>query len=214
MSSVNLFGDLLKSLFVSGKNPLSSESGKLPARFLGLVMEVKGELALLNWQGEPFYVKIEVPVKKGELLLLELKEEKDAKRIYRVLARSTPTEKDELIEWDLFLHEKVNTPLYIKARYFPRRKGNSNEPADKPCLELSIKTQNLGLITLSVLTLAKPYKCRFIVERKEFGEVVESSLRLLLEQSAERLPVEFLPYRVCPPELLPGSASVFLDKKA
>ena len=130
------------------------------------------------------------------------------------MARSTPTEKDDLIEWDLFLNERLENPLYLKARYFPSRKGNSNELADKPCLELSMKTQNLGLITLSVQTLSKPYRCRFIVERKEFGEVIERSLRLLIEHSTERIPVELLPYRVLPPELFPGNANIFLDKKA
>lgn len=216
---------LLKNLRISEKNAaITSAKQKLPAQFVALVKKVGKELVLLEWGSSTFYAGIEVPVKEGELLLLKLREESQGKQFYRVLARSSAEGRSaETMIWHVFSGQEGKTqPSLFKVRYAQQQRGRGySDEADGPSLEIGFQTQNLGFIVVRVSSFAKPYVCRLLVEKAEYGELLQPSLAAFRDQlDEEALPINLLPYKIVSANIFPSwsmgekESSLFLDKKA
>jgi alpha-D-ribose 1-methylphosphonate 5-triphosphate synthase subunit PhnL len=57
-------------------------------KILALVKDIKKGYALLNMQGRDILAKVDIPVKKGEYLLLQFKGLHGEKHLFKVLERS------------------------------------------------------------------------------------------------------------------------------
>lgn len=216
--AMNLIAGILKNFLNNKEVELNNNSMKLPEHFLAVVKKIQNEFALIEWKGKIIPVKLEVPVKEGELLLLQLKKESEDKQFYRILARSPAEIKDsEAVSWQVMLNlrEKI-TPFLLKVNYYQYKKRDFPDEQKGPSLEVGIQTRNLGFVVLRVSSLTKPYHCRFLVTEREKGELLEKGLPELTEHLKKKgIPVKILPYKVVlPAEIDEIKLSSLIDKRA
>lgn len=214
---IGALGSLIKSM-IKDSRPGAGETSKLPPEFVARVIKGEAEGTLLEWRGKSIPVKAETPVKEGEKLLLQLKEEGPDRQHFRIMARS-PGEKGDSqeVNWHVLLSPGVEKQsLALKVTYYRRQKRDYSDEPRGPSLEISVQTGNLGLVTLRVSSLKGPYTCRFLVENREKGELLQAGLELLVAELGKKdIPVKILPYKVILPwEREKGYTSLFLDRKA
>ncbi len=221
---LSLLAGIFKNLVVEKSSATGSNDStalKLPVKFIAIIKKINQELALLTWKGKSFYVQIDTPVKENELLLLQLKKESQGKQFYQVIARS-PAEGENscTTSWYVFPPQRENTPPlpFLKLNYFQHQKRNYDDEPTGPSLEIALQTRHLGFIILRFSSFTSPYTCRLLVEREDYGTLLQSSLSLLQEQlEKQSLPIIFLPFKVISSpnkKTDETELNLFLDKKA
>lgn len=186
-----LFRDPVLNRLASGKT--IQPRPEIPKSLVAKVTALKGEAAVLRWEGGNFTAVLNARVSPGETLLLEYNGMKDNRSHYRIMARfpgsnesNTGAIRGETPEPFLFgimpgvANQEGHAPALV--RFLPRGK---QQPAEKtepePFLELFIDTENFGLVLVRFFyhSGGKKLECRFVVESREAGEA--------LQQEAERL---------------------------
>ena len=157
----------------------------LPERMVAQVKETKKEMALLRWEGKTFKARVDVPVKKGEYLLLHFKGIEEGKRYYQVKARSFepviqngsryPTQ-------HMLLQNSYGIPFPLIYRYYEDRErkqgANREDDAQKETvvLDFIVETQNLGLIIIRISRKQGCYCIHLLVESEDQGKKLYESL--------------------------------------
>ncbi len=193
------------------KEKPSLPQSSLPERLIAQVKESGKELAVLRWEGRTFTARIDVPVKKGEYLLLQFKGTKEGKLYYKVQARSYEPFVQEGTRHPtqhLLLQNSHGMPFPLIYRSYekPEEKQEENrstgEAEETPVFDLIIETRNLGFIILRLSRKQGIYYLCLLVESEEQGRLLHESLETLQQSLLEALQELSLNVRMKPWELL------------
>lgn len=223
-----LLTDLFNSL-TARKISAAKHSGQeeqrvklFPVRVIAIVKETDRNHALLRLDGREILARIDIPVKRGEYLLLGLKGFLEGKTCFQVLQRSLQPimpEEETLLSKPLLVHylEKGEpVPIVIKYYLEPEDEKNSKEndfevPHKRKKFDFMIETENLGLVVLSIERIKNRYLGKILVESQESKVILESKLKGLnnvLAAAAKELNLHF---EVSNCEIMP--AAVTHEKK-
>ncbi len=172
MEAINSLALLVKNMLKA--DSISTGSGKIPSIFKAVVKEVDGNSILLAWQNQTIKAKLETTAQKGETLVLQLKEEKDGQLFYRVLARFVEEQQYNSTGWQVLLTPTGNKkPSFLRVQYYSSSKGG--ETPGSTCLDIVFPTHSFGFVGIRFFSLQKPYPCCFLVEKEEYGKVLQNS---------------------------------------
>ncbi|MEW5784986.1 MAG: hypothetical protein AB1767_07945 [Bacillota bacterium] len=184
---VNILYALLQNLLSTNRmaEPSLPREG-YPASLEARVVSVKGELALLRWDGGTFTALLNAPVVPGETVLLEYLGLKQERCHYRILSRYTSAAAGESSSRDnqaplifgLILGFDGDHPAPALLRYHPRNMRPENLTGDNdPILELFVETENIGLVAVRFTQKKGRLGCHFFVETAGAGEALEREAR-------------------------------------
>ncbi|MDO9534784.1 MAG: hypothetical protein Q7J85_05510 [Bacillota bacterium] len=141
----------------SGQGGQEEKPVKLfPVKVFAIVKAIDKNHALLRLDGREILARIDVPVKKGEYLLLEQKGFQEGKTYFKVLQRSLQLillEEDILLSKPLFVHDLgKGQPVPIVIKYYLEHKDENSRKENsfdvphkiKKC-DFMIETENLGV---------------------------------------------------------------------
>ncbi len=160
----------------------------LPERMVAQVKEPKKQWTLLRWEGKVFAARVDVPVKKGEYLLLRFKGIKEGKLFYQVQARSFEPifqEGSRYPTQHILIQNSFGIPFPLLYRYYEEKGKNQNEDhQDDPqseiiVLDFAVDTQNLGLIILRISRKQDCYFISMLVESEDKGQRLKESLEII-----------------------------------
>ncbi|NLP36694.1 MAG: hypothetical protein GX357_03480 [Firmicutes bacterium] len=161
----------------------------LPNVLTAEVKEISGKAVILRWQHKLIHAVLETKVKEGEKLLLQLTDEKDGLKYYKVLARYSEDIDPNIGWYTLQLPEQEMNPPFIAVK---KQKKSANTPF---WLDIVLPTANMGIVGVRIYSLQKPYPCSFLVENKEYGKLLtDSALSWLAAVNGEELPLELKPF--------------------
>jgi len=183
-----LLRDLLQEK--SEISPKVNDNKPLPDR---LVAQVRDSLdkstVILRWEGRDFRCHVDTPVKKGEHLLLQLKEWSGNKQLFKVLERSFDPlflEGDRAPITSHLLHhgyKEIPLPLLLRIQkyiseqeddaYSSHEKTENNETVS---FEYIIETDTLGVVIIKIEKQRQYYTGRLMVENKKTGKLLEKEL--------------------------------------
>lgn len=141
---------------------MGSNSAK--ARFWATVLEAGDGQALLDVQGERIPVKVEVPVAKGERLLLERGEIRDDRLPWRLIQRINPH--DGVLQPEnqggfiYFSQEQARHPYFLSVTDDKSRQGGA-------CVRswlFSIHTETLGIVAVAATAAGTTYSVAVLAE--------------------------------------------------
>jgi hypothetical protein len=167
----------------------------LPESVVARVTAMKGDLAMLRWQGGNFSASLNAAVTPGETLLLKYNGVKEGRSHYRIMARfpvgadqaqGPARETGEPFLFGLMpaeTNKKHSTPALV--RFMPDQ-GKKNEAYDsrEPLLEIFLDTENFGLVLIQFFFLQKDrLECQFVVESPEAGKALQSEAERLIAEA-------------------------------
>jgi len=190
-----LFRDPVINRLTSGKTVQTRAD--IPESLVAKVTALKGEAAVLRWDGGTFTAVLNAEVTPGETLLLSYKGMKEGRSHYRIMARF-PGGKDlnsaaiggESSESFLLgimpggVKQDGQTPALL--RFYSRgNQQRAEELESEPLLELFIDTEHFGLVLVRFFYYpgGKKLDCRFVVESKEAGEALQHEAERLIEEA-------------------------------
>ncbi|NLC11631.1 MAG: hypothetical protein GX767_05195 [Firmicutes bacterium] len=168
-----------------------NSSGSLPERFSAKVKEIIQGQALLVRGEQVFAAKLDVPVKKGEYLLLQFMEQKDGHLYYRVLARSSkplPLSSNPFIMYHpgYFTAQGRLLPFYIKPLNDKDKKDKriKNFNNETKIFEIAVMTENIGIVLILISLDAKNashfFSFRLYVEQRDYINFFTERINSLL----------------------------------
>ncbi len=167
------------------KDKASGQQQNLPERLVAHVKEAKTELALLRWEGKTFTARIDVPVKKGEYLMLQFKGMKEGKFFYRVLARSFEPiiqEGSRYPTQHMLVQNSYGIPYPLLYRYYEDREERQEEEKAETetkevvVLDFAVETQNFGLIIVRISRKHGVYYLHLLAESEDQGKDLHEAL--------------------------------------
>ncbi|GEM_PF-2803223 len=177
----------------------SQPAPQLPSRFVALVRDIKKEHVLLRWEGQEITVKVNIPVKRGEYLLLQYREFINREHHYRVLARSFEpihVEGDRgAANQHLLIPTSREIPVPLMFRYYldPEQEKGQKEKEKKEgkkrpaygrgglLFDFILETPNLGLIIIRLQKEDACYLGKLLLESEDSGKLIQKNLRELQE---------------------------------
>lgn len=153
----------------------------------------KNKYVLLRWQGELLSAKVDIPVHKGEYLLLKHKGVLGGERYYKVIARSmepitASKGKYSSAVKHLYIYNyesKIPVPLLIRYNLPFEDEGNMDghdrdgEVEDNYCLDFIVKGQNLGLVIIRIERKSGHYFGKLLFESSEVNALMLEDIKEL-----------------------------------
>lgn len=205
---------MLKNIIIAKATGQESEM-ILPARFLAIVKRIENEMALLQWNNKELKVKLDAPARPGETLLLSLKEEKGEQSIYRIMARRSPDPPldGSTVNWHMYINKNENEhPYFLQFNYYRYSQKRYKDESKGPSFEIGILTKNLGFVVLRVTSFSAPYECRFLVDEKSKGELLDRIISGLEDKLVEEgYSIKLLPFKVARKKHY--NTNLLIDKK-
>ncbi len=167
----------------------------MPETLVAKVTGLKGDVAVLRWQGGSFSAMLNARVATGENLLLRYTGRREGHSYYRIMAR-LPSSSESRLPGN---RAAANEPLLFGlmpassaelgsrpalVRFLPPGKRSVTSGKERePLLELFLDTDRFGLVLVRFYyEHNNRLQCKFVVESREAG--------LKLEHEAERLIAE------------------------
>lgn len=191
---------LARNLIAVQETGLTTKSRmQLPDLFIALVKQSGEDEAVLSWKGKVFQARIEVPVREGEKLLLELTKQENGVKHYRMAARSPEFEYEgaQANQWHLFYRLDDRSSPYLVQLFYHRRRAKKSEKAGaaEATWEMKVYTLHFGQVYVQLSGCDNTYCCRLIVEKKEYGELLQAGLAELFKQPSLQV-LRLLPFQV------------------
>ncbi len=188
------FGWLVRDLW-QNKYVLNPNVGKnrlLPDKLIGQVSDTLDKNNIfLHWDGRDIHCQVDIPVQKGEHLLLHFKEWSGNKQLFKVLARSFDP---LMLEGDrsattfhllipgfkevpmplLFRMQKYNCELEDEAE--KRSLEKKDDKHGKVIFEFVIETETFGVVIIKIMKEKHSFTGRLLVETKRSGMLLEKGL--------------------------------------
>ncbi len=190
-----LFRDPVINRLTAGKTVQSRAD--IPESLVAKVTALKGEAAVLRWEGGTFTAVLNAKVSPGEILLLKYKGMKEDRSHYRIMARfpgvnelnsganrGEPSDSFLLGIMPGGVNQEGEAPALL--RFLSRGKQQRAEGIEtEPLLELFIDTDNFGLVLVRFFYYpgGKKLDCRFVVESKEAGEALQHEAERLVDEA-------------------------------
>lgn len=169
-----------------------NSSGSLPERFSAKVKEIIQDQALLVRGEQIFAVKLDIPVRKGEYLLLQFIEQKNGHLYYRVLARSSkplllPSNNSFIMYHPgHFTAQGRLVPFYIKPLNDKNKKDKTIKDFNNgtKIYEIAVMTENIGIVLIFISLDAKNashfFSLRLYVEQRDYINFFTERINSLL----------------------------------
>ncbi len=192
-----IFQDPVLKQLTAGKSTGQGRS-KMPESLVAKVTALKGDAAVLRWEGGNFTAHLNARVVPGETLLLNYNGTKEGRPHYRIMARlpgSATTESNAFINradfsepllFGLFpgaANRYRSSPALVRF-IPPRNKRERSHAQPDPLMELFLDTENFGLVLVYFYSYAgKRLEFRFVVESQKAGKALEKEARRLVKEA-------------------------------
>jgi len=136
------------------------------SKFIVSVQEVEGKQALLKINGRLFSARINVPVEKGENLLLEKSECKDGVIYCRLLQRDKnelrrPETEGAVLSALIYMEDNTDDSYLLSVK---RKDPKSSNVVHDNCWNFIIQTVNLGVVALQIIQDGGVYHASILTE--------------------------------------------------
>jgi len=194
-----LFRDPVLNRLTASKPSGSVGSGaRMPESLVAKVTALKGEAAVLRWEGGTFAALLNAETTPGEKLFLKYNGMKEGKPHYRIMARipGSNTAENNILPNRMEAGESFLFALMpgvagrqgarpALVRFTPRdekRKPANNQP--EPLIELFLDTERFGLILVRFFyQQGKNIECRFVVESREAGRDLQGEAERFIDET-------------------------------
>jgi len=177
----------------------SSGKSVLPESVVAKVTAMKGDIAMLRWQGGNFNASLNASVAPGETLLLKYSGTKEGRSHYRIIARfpigadqaqGSARDSGEPLLFGLMPDQtnKDNSKPAL-VRFMPENIKHKGEfEGREPLIELYLDTESFGIVLVQFFFVQKDrLECQFVVESPDAGRALQAEAeRLIAEAGGEK----------------------------
>lgn len=169
-------------------------------RFTALVLEARGERALLLWGGKRIWALPSAPVRVGERLFLERDQVVNGLLHCRIIGRLPasgthyPVVQDPVASALLYTGEQKGYPYFLAVR----KEAIQEIGEDGFCsLRITLQTRSIGLVVLLLSGVKGHHSAVLLVESEQARELLSSRINKLAGKLSASRPALFLqPVRV------------------
>lgn len=188
-----LFQDPVINKLTTGK--ITRSGSAIPETLVAKVTGLKGDAAVLRWEGGSFTALLNARVTTGENLLLRYTGRREGQSYYRIMARLPASGENRLPgnrgaagEPLLFglmpasSAERGSRPALVRFLP-PGKRPVTSGKEQEPLLELFLDTESFGLVLVRFYYEQKNrLQCKFVVESREAGYKLEHEAQRLIAE--------------------------------
>lgn len=177
---------LVRNVFSIEKLSYSGSNSKkdLPARMIAQAEEIRGNRAILLWKGQKFWAKLDVPVEKGEYLLLKYEGMVEGKHYYKIMERSFNQgflEEKSQAGYNFIIYNSKGIPIPVMFRYKnnleeSKKKRKKTRHSDYIAFDFIVETKNLGSIIVRIEKKSGIFSGRILVEHEKILSLLQEHL--------------------------------------